>query len=128
MADFSVDLRPRLILHPLGGDVVLLVDPTSPTAGAVDFPVLGAIPYTIEVGVPTSYVHLSLPLWGDVSIPVNPFSGSGSGVVSIPGLGDVPYEIVLGPQAGISESGLFGGNWLMPALLIGGAFLLLRKR
>jgi hypothetical protein len=128
MADFSVDLRPRLIFHAPGGDVVLVVDPSSPTAGAVEFPMLGAIPYTIEAGIPTSYVHLSVPLWGDVSVPVNPFSGSGNGVIAIPGLGDVPYEIALGPQAQSATSGLFGGNWLLPALLIGGIFLLLRRR
>ncbi len=127
MADFSPDLRPRLVLHPPGGDpIVLVIDPTSPLAGSVDFPFLGAVPYTIEIGVPKSKVHLNLPFWGDVTIPVDPFGG-GNGSVNIPGLGDVPYEIVLGPPAGIVDSSL-GSAWVLPLLLIGGVILFMRRK
>jgi hypothetical protein len=127
MADFSVDLRPRLVLHPPGGDpIILIIDPTSPLAGAVEFPILGAVPYTVEVGFPVSHVHLSLPLWGDVSIPVDPLA-QGGGSVNIPGLGDVPYEIVLGPPGGV-ETVSAGSAWLLPLLLIGGVILLMRRR
>jgi hypothetical protein len=126
MADF--DLRPRLVLRPPGGDpIILIIDPTSPLAGAVEFPILGAVPYTVEIGVPVSHVHLSLPLWGDVSIPVDPFGGGG-GTVNIPGLGDVPYEIVLGPPVGGPIGTSAGSAWLLPVLLIGGVILLMRRR
>lgn len=129
MADaFTVDLRPRLILYPPGGDpIILVIDPTSPLAGSVDFPLIGAVPYTIEVGVPKSKVHLSLPIWGDVTIPVDPFGG-GNGMVNIPGLGDVQYEIVLGPPAsGITTSSL-GSTWVLPLLVIGGIILFMRRK
>jgi len=125
----ALDLRPRLVLHPPGGAVVLLVDPTSPVTGTVTFPLLGAVPYSITYGFPASTVTLHFPV-GDVDIPVDPFTGSGGGTVPIPGLGDVPYELVLGPPQ-ITASDLFGAgwsNWLLPIGIGVVAFVMLRGR
>lgn len=100
-----VDLRPRLLLFPRGMDpVVILIDPTSLTGGTVVLPVVGALPYTLTLdgssGALRVLVALATP-GGDVFVSLDPF-GATTGeqsTVSILGLGDVPYRVVLGPPA-----------------------------
>jgi len=111
MSALTVDLLPRILLHTSAGVVVIgPIDPSSPLAGTVTFPVVGAVPYSAIYGLPESTVTLHFAL-GDVPIPLNPFGGGSGGVVALPMLGDVPYELVLGPPQ-IAESDVFGAGML----------------
>ena len=129
----SLDIRPRIVFHPPGGAVVLLVDPTEPLAGMVEFPLLGGIPYRIELGFPVSDVVLTFPMGAEVSIPLDVTQiGSGPAEIQVPVLGAVPYEVVIGPPALAPEEHL-GAGWSLtgwPAVLavIGAAWLLARRR
>lgn len=127
----AVDIRPFLTLYPPGGAVSIIVDPTSLLTGSVLFPALGAVPYDIDLV--SAAVVLRLPLYGDVAIPFMG-GGGGSSSVSIPGLGNVPYEWTIGPPmlppgAMFSTSNLFGSlSGILPiALLVIGAFFLIKK-
>lgn len=95
----SLDLRPRVVFHTALGVVVALIDPTEALAGNVVLPNLGSVPYSIYPSFPASTMVLAVPLYGDVAIPLN-FMSAGSGersAVDLPLLGEVPYEITLGP-------------------------------
>lgn len=95
----GLDLRPRIVLYPPGGAVVILVDPTSALGGTVQFPLLGSVPYDMLPGFPVSTLMLHVPYYGDVPVPIDILSlgGNGPSSVDIPMLGAVPYEITLGP-------------------------------
>jgi hypothetical protein len=136
------DLRPRVIFHTAAGAVVVTVDPTSAVGGNAIFPVLGAVPYYVDIDtttvIPTPRVVLQFPT-GAYPIPID-LSGLGGGggltPLSLPGLGDVTYEVVMGPPqldeseyASAGSLALFGLSQYWP-LIAGGllvAFLMFRK-
>lgn len=133
----SVDVRPYVTFYTSAGAVPIAIDPTSVLSGNAVFPVIGNIPYDIDI-VSWQFI-LHVPAYGDVPIPLyGGTGGQGSGTVNIPGLGDVPYEVSIGPPAGalapgatFSMTNLFGavGGSVLPLVLIGAAaFFLLRKR
>lgn len=126
----GLDLRPRVVFYPPGGAVVVLVDPTDATHGNVVLPMLGSIPYDLALGFPESTMLLHVPMYGDVSVPLNLMGGSGPSVVTLPMIGDVPYELTLGPPT-IPEGGLFTDtlagslDYALPLLGIGALVLVL---
>lgn len=133
----SIDLRPRVVFHPPGGAVVVLIDPTTATYGNVMLPGYGAVPYNLIVEFPVSHMILHLPLYGDFDVPLNILGGGGESVVTLPVLGDVPYEIVLGPPQipegalfsdTLSSIGLTVGPWAIAGVIAGAAWLLSRRR
>lgn len=95
----SLDLRPRVVFHTALGAVEAIIDPTEALSGNVVLPNLGSVPYHIQPGFPASTMILTLPFYGDVTVPLNILdAGSGAqSVVTLPVLGDIPYEITLGP-------------------------------
>lgn len=132
----AVDVRPYVTFYTSAGAVPVAIDPTSVLSGNVVFPVVGAVPYDLDIVSFSMILHV--PAYGDVVIPLSVGGGGGQSTVTIPGLGDVPYEVSIGPPAGalvpgatFSMSNLFSslGQGSLPLLLIGGvvAVLLLRK-
>ena len=130
----AVDVRPYVTFYTSAGAVPVAIDPTTVLSGNVIFPVVGAIPYDLDIIGWNMVLHV--PYAGDVAVPLFG-GGSGSSTVSIPGLGDVPYEVSIGPPAGalvpggtFSASNLlsFAGSSILPLALIGvAAYFLLRK-
>lgn len=132
----AVDVRPYVTFYTSAGAVPIAIDPTTVLSGNAVFPIIGAIPYDIDI-ISWQFI-LHFPGVGDVPIPLYGGSGGqGSGTVALPGLGDVPYEVSIGPPAAalnpsavFSMSNLFGslGNTL-PLLAIAGvaAYFLLRR-
>lgn len=116
----SFDLRPRIVLYPPGGAIVLLVDPTSALAGTVTFPLLGAVPYDIVPGFPETSLVFHFPAYGEYIAPINlsNMSFGGGGTLDLPLLGAVPYALVIGPPA-IPEEQLFAGEAALSSLLTG---------
>lgn len=139
MAD--LDLRPRVLFHTAAGIVVVLVDPANAVSGTALFPIIGAVPYAIDFDptqvFPQPRIRLDFPT-GPYYIPVDLTAlGSGSGgSLTIPGLGDATYEIVLGPpdippdQLASTGSLLsFGLSQYWPYLLLGvGVVILFARR
>lgn len=131
----AVDVRPYVTFYTSAGAVPVAIDPTTVLSGNVIFPVVGAIPYDLDIVSFSMILHV--PAYGDVVIPLGFGSGGGQSTVAIPGLGDVPYEVSIGPPAGamvpggtFSMSNLFSsvGGSILPIALIGlVAFLLMRK-
>ena len=121
-----MDVRPHLTLYPSGGAVSIIVDPTSALAGQVILPVVGAVPYDIDLLSMSVVLHL--PLYGDLAIPVS--GGGGGNAVNIPGLGDVPYEVTIGPpllpQSAYFSLGSMASGILPVVLLAVGGWLLIR--
>ena len=133
----AVDVRPYVTFYTSAGAVPIAIDPTTVLSGNAVFPIIGTIPYDIDI-VSWQFV-LHVPAYGDVPIPLYGGTGQGSGTVTMPGLGDVPYEVSIGPptaalnpSAVFSASNLFGaiGQSALPVLLIGGvvALLLMTRR
>lgn len=89
----AFDLRPRVVFHTSLGAVVVTIDPSTPLGGVVQIPGVGNVPYDVDVTGPSMIVHL--PVYGDTVIPLIP-SGSAT-PLSVPGLGEVTYEVVFGP-------------------------------
>lgn len=89
----ALDLRPRVVFHTSLGAVVTIVDPATPFGGVIQVPGVGNVPYDVDWTAPSMTVHL--PTYGDQVIPLIPTGGPSS--FSIPGLGDVTYEVVFGP-------------------------------
>jgi hypothetical protein len=131
----AVDVRPYVTFYTSAGAVPIAIDPTSVLSGNAVFPIIGNIPYDIDI-VSWQFI-LHVPGYGDVPIPLYGGSGTGGGTVNIPGIGDVPYEVSIGPPAGalapgsvFSMSNLFSfaGSSVLPLVLIGAAaYFLLRK-
>jgi hypothetical protein len=136
MTDF--DLRPRVVFHPPGGAVAVLVDPTTATSGNVVLPGYGAVPYDVFVDFPISHMILHLPMYGDFDVPLNLLAtGGGASYISLPLIGDVPYEIVLGPpdiapggylSDTIASAGMAVGPWAIAGVVALGAWFLSRRR
>lgn len=89
----ALDLRPRIVFHTSLGAVVTVLDPATPFGGVIQVPGVGNVPYDVDWTAPSMTVHL--PTYGDQVIPLIPTGGPSS--FSIPGLGDVTYEVVFGP-------------------------------
>ncbi len=100
-----VDLNPRIVFHTAYGAVIVTILPTDLTTGTVNFPVVGSMPYSLDLATQTAVLHV--PAYGDVPIPLT--GGGGPAIVTIPGLGAVPYEIVIG-DPGIPSSEMFGAT------------------
>lgn len=133
----SLDLRPRVVFHTALGAVVALVDPTEALNGNVVLPNIGSVPYHIQPGFPASAMILTLPIYGDVTVPLNILdAGSGEqSVVTLPVLGDIPYEITLGPPilapgetAYEAVTGFVGDPLLWVGLALLGTFWLLSRK
>jgi hypothetical protein len=100
----DVDLRPRVVFHTQAGVVVVIVDPTDPVGGNAIFPIIGAVPYYIDFDttqlLPQPRVVLQFPT-GPYYIPIDLSGflggGGGGGPLTLPGLGEVTYEVTLGP-------------------------------
>lgn len=136
----AVDIRPYVTFYTQAGAVPVVIDPTSVLQGNVVFPVVGNVPYDLDVFGRQMILHV--PLYGDVLVPLfgalsgGAGEGGGQSNVNIPGLGDTPYEVTFGPPALPAGSlatttGLLSvvGGGILPLVLIGGlAFFLLRKR
>jgi hypothetical protein len=130
----AVDVRPYVTFYTSAGAIPVAIDPTSVLSGQVIFPVVGAIPYDLDIVSFAMVLHI--PAYGDLSIPLS-VTGGGSSTVNIPGLGDVPYEVSIGPPAGalvpggvFSMSNLFSfaEGSILPLLFIGAAAYFLLKR
>jgi hypothetical protein len=130
------DLRPRVVFWTEAGAVVVLIDPTTAVSGNAIFPVIGSVPYALDVDPMTGgfNVRLDFPT-GPYLLPISLGGGQGGSLV-IPGLGPATYEIVLGPPE-IPEDQLastwsllgagLSGVW--PMLLLGaGAVILIFRR
>lgn len=118
----SVDLSPRVVLYTSSGALIIgPLDPSSPDTGTVKFPLIGDVPYSVMFGFPATTIVLHFPVYGDVPVPIDPFSGGGAGTVALPVLGIVPYDIVLGPPNipadQLFETGVLG--YVLPLLLVG---------
>lgn len=133
----ALDVRPYVTFYTSAGAVPIAIDPTTVLSGNAIFPIIGAVPY--DVDIVSWQVVLHFPGIGDVAVPLyGGTGGQGGGTVTIPGLGDVPYEVSIGPPTAalnpatvFSASNLFGtiGAGVLPILLIGAAaFFLLRRR
>jgi hypothetical protein len=132
----GLDFRPRVVFWTEAGAVVVLVDPTTAVSGQAIFPVIGAVPYALDVDPLTGgfNVRLDLPT-GPYLLPISLGGGEGGSLV-LPGLGPATYEVVIGPPQ-IPEDQLASGWSLMtagltslwPILLLGvGAVLLMMRR
>jgi len=133
----GLDLRPRVVFWTPAGAVVVLVDPTTVVSGNAVFPLIGAVPYALDVDPLTGSpnVRLDFPT-GPVLLPIS-FGGGQGGSLDIPGLGPSTYEIVIGPPE-IPEDQLASGWSLMsfglqsywPVLLLGAGvvFLMMRRK
>jgi len=132
----AVDVRPYVTFYTSSGAVPVVIDPSSILSGQVIFPVVGAVPYDLDIVGWSMVLHV--PLAGDVAVPLyGGAGGQGGGTVSIPGLGDVPYEVSIGPPAGAMVPGgvfsttnllSFAGSSILPLVLIGGALWFLLRR
>ena len=131
----AVDVRPYVTFYTSAGVVPVAIDPTTVLSGNVIFPIVGAIPYDLDIVSFSMILHV--PAYGDVVIPLSVGGGGGQSTVTIPGLGDVPYEVSIGPPAGalvpgavFSMSNLFSfaGGSILPLAFIGLAAWLLLKR
>lgn len=130
----AVDVRPYVTFYTSAGAVPIAIDPTTVLSGNAVFPVIGNVPYDIDIV--SWQVVLHVPRYGDVPISLSG-GGGGGGTVAIPGLGEVPYEVSIGPPAAalvpggvFSTSNLlsFAGSSVLPLVLIGAAaWFLLRK-
>lgn len=126
----AFDLRPRVVFHTSLGAVVVTVDPTTPLGGQVQIPGIGNVPYDIDVTGPTMIVHL--PVYGDAIIPLIPSGGTTP--LTIPGLGDVTYEVVFGPvdippEQMANVGAVFSLGTMVPYVLIGAAaFMFMRPK
>lgn len=122
-----VDLNPRIVFHTAYGAVIVVIAPTDLTSGFVQLPMVGSIPYDLDLGTQTVTLHV--PAYGDIPIPLTG-GGGGPQVVNIPGLGQVPYEITIG-DPGIPSDQLFGASigtvlpWVLAAAV---AWWFLRKK
>lgn len=128
----AVDVRPYVTFFTGAGAVSLIIDPTTLLSGVVVFPVVGSVPYDLDIINWQLILHV--PLAGDVPVPLFG-GGSGNGTVAIPGLGDIPYEITFGPpalppSALFSSSNLLGvlGGGVLPLLFIGFGLWFLWKK
>ena len=133
----GLDLRPRVVFWTEAGAVVVLVDPTSVVGGNAVFPIIGAVPYTLDVDpvTGTPNVRLDVPT-GPMLLPIS-FGGGQGGSVMIPGLGPATYEVVIGPPA-IPEDQLatpwsllgtvLAGMWPMLLLGVGAVWLVMRRK
>lgn len=133
----GIDIRPRVVFWTSAGAVVVVVDPTTMVSGNAIFPVLGAVPYALDVDPATGSpnVRLDFPT-GPVLLPIS-FGGGQGGSLEIPGLGPATYEVVIGPPQ-IPEDQLASGWSLlgaglsssMPLILLGlgVVFLIMRRR
>ena len=131
----GLDVRPRVVFWTNAGAVVVVVDPTTLVSGNALFPVIGAVPYALDVdpatGAPS--VRLDFPT-GPMLLPIS-FGGGQGGSLTIPGLGPATYEIVIGPPQ-IPEDQL-ASPWSLvgagltsywPMLLLGAGVVLLMMR
>lgn len=93
----GLDLRPRVVFWTPAGAVVVLVDPTTIVSGNAVFPVIGPVPYALDVDPATGSpsVRLDFPT-GPMLLPIS-FGGGQGGSLNIPGLGLSTYDIVIGP-------------------------------
>ena len=130
----AVDVRPYVTFFTQAGAVPVVIDPSSLLSGSVIFPVVGAIPYDLDIVGWNMVLHV--PMAGDVAVPLFG-GGGGGGTVTIPGLGDVPYEVSIGPPAGAQVPGAvfsttnllsFAGSSVLPLVLIGAAAWFLLRR
>lgn len=128
----GLDLRPRVVFWTSAGAVIVLVDPTSVVGGMATFPIIGAVPYSLDIDPATGQpsVRLDFPT-GPYLLPIS-LSGGQGGSVDLPGLGPATYEVVIGPpqipedQLATPASLLFSGLTSMgPLLILGGGLLLL---
>lgn len=121
-----VDLNPRIVFHTAYGAVVVTIVPTALTTGYVQFPIIGSVPYDLDLVNQQATLHV--PGYGDV--PIALAGGGGPAQVTIPGLGVVPYEVVIG-DPGIPADQLFGASigtaipWVAAAVV---AWFVLRKK
>lgn len=134
----GLDLRPRVVFWTGAGAVVVIVDPSTAVSGTAIFPLIGGVPYSLDVDPATGNpsVRLDFPT-GPYLLPISLGGGQG-GSVDIPGLGPATYEVVIGPpdipedQLASTSSLLLSGLTSMSGiLLLGGAlfvFLMLRRR
>lgn len=133
----GLDLRPRVVFWTPAGAVVVLVDPTTIVSGNAIFPVIGTVPYALDVDPATGSpnVRLDFPT-GPMLLPIS-FGGGQGGSLDIPGLGPSTYEIVIGPPE-IPEDQL-ASTWsllgaglssYMPLILlgVGAVFLMMRRK
>ena len=129
------DLRPRVVFWTEAGAVVVVIDPATAVSGSAIFPVIGSVPYALDVDPQTGgfNVRLDFPT-GPYLLPINLGGGQGGSLV-IPGLGPATYEIVLGPPD-IPEDQL-ASTWsllgaglgsLWPMLLLGASAVILMMR
>lgn len=89
----AIDLRPRVVFYTPSGAVVVTVDPGSIFGGSVLLPGIGAVPYDIDFATQSMILHV--PGYGDAPIALT--GGGGGTTVNIPGLGNVLYEVTIGP-------------------------------
>lgn len=131
------DIRPRVVFWTPAGAVVVLVDPTTLVSGNAVFPMIGAVPYALDVDPLTGSpnVRLDFPT-GPILLPIS-FGGGQGGSLDIPGLGPSTYEIVIGPPLIPEEElaspwSLLGTGltsmWPMLLLGVGAVFLMMRRR
>ena len=130
------DLRPRVVFWTEAGAVVVLIDPATAVSGSAIFPMIGSVPYALDVDPLTGgfNVRLDFPT-GPYLLPISLGGGQGGSVV-IPGLGPATYEVVIGPPD-IPEDQLAspwsllgaGLSSMWPMLLLGaGAVILMMRR
>lgn len=131
----GLDLRPRVVFWTAAGAVVVLIDPTTVVSGNAVFPMIGAVPYALDVDPLTGSpnVRLDFPT-GPILLPIS-FGGGQGGSLEIPGLGPATYEVTIGPP-NIPEDQLAspwslmgaGLSSLWPVLLLGAGVVLLMMR
>ena len=71
----AVDVRPYVTFYTQAGAVPVAVDPTTVLSGNVVFPVVGAVPYDLDIISFSMILHV--PVAGDVAIPLGVGGGGG---------------------------------------------------
>lgn len=133
----GLDIRPRVVFWTPAGAVVVLVDPTTLVSGNAIFPMIGSVPYSLDVDPLTGSpnVRLDFPT-GPILLPIS-FGGGQGGSLNIPGLGESTYEVVIGPPQipedqlaspwSLMSAGLMA-NLPMILLGVGVVFLIMRRK